>query len=98
MDLNLEGNFVFLGDEKKVLGAILFEDEIRSESKNIFEKFLQDKKINVSILTGDNQDKANKIAEILNIKNVIANSSPKEKLEYIKNFKRKVLLQWLVTV
>lgn len=85
---NSSQNIVFLSDEKEILGAILFEDEVRAESKNVFTKFLENKKINISILTGDNKEKADKIASILSIKNVVANSSPKDKLDYIKNLQK----------
>ena len=89
---NTGQNIVFLSDKEKVIGAILFEDELRSESKNIFRKFLDDKNVNISILTGDNEIKAKKIADTLSVKNVFANSSPKEKLDYIKEKQKQGLV------
>ncbi len=81
-------SMAFLGDEKNILGAVLFEDEIRSESKNIFEKFETDKSLNISILTGDNELKAKKIGELLSIKNIVASADPKEKLDYVRKMQK----------
>lgn len=81
---------VFLGNSENVLGAVLFEDIIRPESKKIFQKFIKTLKVEVEILTGDSFAKARRIAEQLSVKseNVIAEVSPKQKLEFIKQLQK----------
>lgn len=80
---------VFLGDEKKVLGAILFGDLIRPESKRIFKKFADVFKIDLTILTGDKKENAEKTASVLGIQNYVAGASPSDKLEYVKKLQEK---------
>lgn len=81
-----EKMIVFLGDSSKVLGAILFEDIVRPDSKKIFKKFANTLQAQTEILTGDTYEKAQKIASSLGMKSrdVIAEVTPKQKLEYIK--------------
>lgn len=83
---------IYLGTSDKVVGAVVFEDEVRPESKKIFEKFVHDMDIHVSILTGDNAVKAEKVAEYLSVRNVISESTPEEKLEYIKRLQKEGLV------
>jgi heavy metal translocating P-type ATPase len=79
---------IFLGNEKKALGAILLEDEVRPESKNIFKNFISEG-LKISILTGDKEEHAKKIAEHLHVDEVVANATPAKKLEYIKEVGKK---------
>ena len=67
-----------------IVHAIIgISDIIRNNAKNVIQK-LQEKNINVIMLTGDNQETANIIALELGITNVISNVLPKEKLEVIQ--------------
>jgi heavy metal translocating P-type ATPase len=80
---------VFLSNTSKVLGAILFEDIVRPDSKKVFKKMQRD--VELEILTGDTYSKGKLIAESLSLKTnaVIAEVTPKQKLEYIKKLQEK---------
>lgn len=75
---------VFLSLGKKLVGAVVFSEIIRPETKEVFERFKHEKKVEISILTGDNKQKAFQIAKYLSVEKVIAESTPAEKLEHVK--------------
>ena len=52
---------------------------------------LYDMKMKVVMLTGDNNETAKMIADELNIKEVISNVSPKEKLEKVKELNKNIV-------
>jgi len=76
-------SIVYLSTEDEVLGIVGLADEIKPKMKELIEKLYRLNK-KVVMLTGDNNDTAKIIANRLNIKEVISNVSPKEKLEQIK--------------
>ena len=90
---NIEDNFKKLGnsilyivENKKIIGLIGVKDIVRKNTKKVIAN-LKDMKINTYILSGDNIETANIIADSLNIEreNVKANLLPKEKLEHLTN-------------
>ena len=81
-------SIIYLFTEEKVLAIVGLADEIKPEMKETIQK-LQEKKKRVVMLTGDNENTANNIAQSLGIKEVISNVSPKEKLEKIKELNKK---------
>lgn len=87
--LSLDGNsIVYVIEDKKVIGLIGVKDIIRDNAKNAINKLKNiDKRI--IMLTGDNEITADIIAKSIGIKEVIANVSPKDKSNKIKELKNK---------
>lgn len=87
--LSLDGNsIVYVIEDKKVIGLIGVKDIIRDNAKNVINKLKNiDKRI--IMLTGDNEIAADIIAKSIGIKEVIANVSPKDKSNKIKELKNK---------
>ena len=95
-ELSLDGNsIVYVIENKKVIALIGVKDIIRDNAKTVISKL---KQINrrVIMLTGDNEITANIIAKSIGIKEVIANVSPKDKSNKIKELKNKGLKVMMV--
>ena len=83
-NLNYETAF-YVSKAGKYVGAVTFSDTLRPEAK---ETIAQMRKIGlekITMLTGDNQLVADKIASTVGIDNVYAGLMPDEKLKFIKN-------------
>ena len=79
-----EGNSViYLVKNKKVIATFGLRDVIRKESISLVKK-LKKANIKVVMLSGDNKETAQKIADEIGVEEVIAGVTPKEKTEYIK--------------
>ena len=74
----------------KILGAIAIADTIREDSK-LAVKLLQDQKIFVYMITGDNTRTANAIAKQLGITHVMAEVLPQDKAAKVKELQQKGL-------
>ncbi|MBP5678249.1 MAG: copper-translocating P-type ATPase [Bacilli bacterium] len=74
---------IYLVKNKKVMATFGLRDVIRKESISLIKK-LRDKKIEVIMLSGDNEKTAKKIGNELAIEEVVAGVTPKEKTEYMK--------------
>ena len=82
-----KGNsIIYIVKNSEILGIIGVNDIIRENAKEIIST-LKHSNIEVIMLTGDNEKTAKSIADILEIKNVIANVTPSEKTKIIKNLK-----------
>ena len=82
-----EGNsIIYVIKNKKIIAIIGVNDIIRENTKQAIER-LAKKDIETIMLTGDNKQTANIIAEKIGIKNVIADVLPAQKSEIIKNLK-----------
>lgn len=95
-ELSLDGNsIVYVVENKKIIALIGVKDIIRDNAAYVIKKL---KKINKSIimLTGDNEITANIIAKNIGIEEVIANVSPKDKSNKIKELKNKGLKVMMV--
>ena len=95
-ELSLDGNsLVYVIENKKVIALIGVKDIIRDNANIVIKKLKQlDKRI--IMLTGDNEITANIIAKTIGIKEVIANVSPKDKSNKIKELKNKGLKVMMV--
>ncbi len=83
-----EGNtvlFVILNNQ--VIGLIMVKDEVKESSKEAI-SLLKRKKIEVVMLTGDNQETAKAIACEVGITNVIAEVFPTDKQKVIQSLKK----------
>ena len=72
---------------KEVIATFELEDEIKDNAKNLIE-FLQNKNIEVVMLTGDNEKVASRIAKQLNINKYFSTQTPISKANYIKELKK----------
>ena len=76
-------SIIYIIENRKIIGLIGVRDIIRSDIKDIINKFYNNR-INVIMLTGDNDITAKVIASELGIKKVIANVLPNMKANYVK--------------
>jgi P-type Cu+ transporter len=72
---------------KEVIATFELEDEIKDHAKNLIE-FLQEKNIEVIMITGDNEKVASRIAKQLNINKYFSTQTPISKANYIKELKK----------
>lgn len=79
---NQENHSFYLTKNEQLLGWVNVGDEIREEAKEVI-AWLQKKKINTILLTGDKQFKANQLAQELGIDTVYAEKTPSQKLDII---------------
>ena len=83
-----EGNsIIYVVQNKQIIALIGVNDILRENTKQVIEK-LHKKKIETVMLTGDNKETANIIAEKIGITNVIADVMPSQKADIIKNLKK----------
>jgi Cu+-exporting ATPase len=78
------GHSLYVWKNGSLLGWVDVEDEIRPEAFNMIQR-LHAAGIRTIMLSGDLQSKADAVAATLGIQEVIAEKSPKEKLEIIGN-------------
>lgn len=93
---NVDKDYSFLEEDGKtilyftkddsLLGIVAIKDEIKENSKEAIQ-LLKEKKIEVIMLTGDNERTANAIAKQIGIDTVISNVTPKDKAEVITKYK-----------
>lgn len=86
--LSQDGNsIIYVVQNRKIIALIGVNDILRDNVKDIIEK-LNKNKIEVIMLTGDNKETANTIAEKIGITNIIADVLPSQKAEIIKSLKK----------
>lgn len=75
----------FVASKNELIGVIAIADEIKDQSKEIITQF-NERHIETWLVTGDNQDTANKVGQILGIpeKHILAQILPKDKAEQVK--------------
>lgn len=73
---------VFIGQEDTVVGYISLADQVRPQSKQAVAGF-QGAGIQVTLLTGDNEAVAEKIAKEVQIEDYVASMLPEEKIKYV---------------
>lgn len=73
----------FLAKGNEVLGFLSFSDNIKASSKKAIQ-YLQENKVEVIIMTGDNEHTAKAVAQELGITKYFANCLPQDKLAEIK--------------
>ena len=78
---------VILATKEKVLGIVMVADAIKPEAK---ESLVQLKKLGIHtvMLTGDNRNTAQFIANLVNVNEVVAEVLPEDKLDIIKKFQK----------
>lgn len=81
------GSYLFVSHGGKVIGAIVVADKARAEAKEVIEK-IQEMKISVAMITGDNKKTAESIGKELSIEKIIAEVLPDGKAKEIKNLQK----------
>lgn len=85
--LTKSGNSIlFVAKNSELIALIGVKDVIKDNAKEVISD-LKNRKINVAMITGDNEETAKIIANELGIDEVIANVTPKEKANKIKELK-----------
>lgn len=86
--LTKNGNSViYVVKDQEIIAMIGVNDIVRTEAKKLVQT-LSNRKIKVVMLTGDHEETAKKIANMLEIQEVFANVLPSEKDTYIKKLKQ----------
>lgn len=81
-------SIIYVIEDNKIIGLIGVKDTIRKDIKELMNSF-KENKLDVIMLTGDNEQTAQIIGSELGIKNIIANVKPKEKAKHIKDLVNK---------
>ncbi|MFN4150047.1 MAG: heavy metal translocating P-type ATPase, partial [Candidatus Sericytochromatia bacterium] len=77
---------VFVSLDNKFVGVMFFSDKLKEDAQDTI-KFFQDN-VKVSLLSGDKNSIVSKLANSLNIDFFQAQTTPKDKADYIKNIKK----------
>ena len=86
-NLAKKGNsIIYVVKENEIIALIGVNDIVRDNAKEVIQKLNEDK-IETIMLTGDNKETAEKIAQDIGITKVISNVLPAEKTKVIKNLK-----------
>lgn len=86
--LTLDGNsIIYVIRNKKIIALIGVNDIVRENAKEVIEK-MNNKNIQTIMLTGDNNQTAEKIAKELGITKVISNVLPVQKSEIVENLQQ----------
>ncbi len=80
-------SIVYAVKDKKVIALIGVNDIVRENAKEVI-NMLNKNKVQVIMLTGDNKETAEKVAESIGITKVISNVVPAEKVKTIKDLKQ----------
>lgn len=80
---------VYLAQDKKLLGVVLFRDEIRDDAKNLFVDLKRNGASRMILLSGDKESVARPIALSLNIDEYKAECLPDQKLSFVKDIQDK---------
>src|SRR5699024_5273719 len=75
---------VFVGTSDQIVGYFTLADQIRDESAEAVAGF-QAESIKVSLITGDNERVAKKVANEVNVDDYFANCLPEDKIKFVQN-------------
>lgn len=78
----------FVSVDGSIVGAIIFGDEIRPEIRGFIDSLKKHSFAKVSMLTGDSQTVAEQVAAQTGIDEVISQSLPEDKVNYIKKLQK----------
>ncbi|WP_260258476.1 heavy metal translocating P-type ATPase [Vibrio intestinalis] len=77
-------NSIYLSIDNEYCATFEYRDPVRPESQDLIKQF-QDAGIKVTLLTGDNRQNAELVANQMGIKNIVADAKPEDKLAYLKS-------------
>lgn len=87
-DLRIENSIFIFAIDNKVIASFELVDEVKDYANDLIH-YLQNKGIEVIMLTGDNDVVASKVATSLNIKKYFSKQTPITKASYIKKLRDK---------
>lgn len=79
---------IFLADTKQEIAGITFMDEIRPETKNVFKRIRRLGVSKLVIATGDKPAIARKIGDEIDVKEVLAELLPEQKVDKVKEMQK----------
>ncbi len=82
---------VYIAVDDKYIGCIVIKDSLRKEAAEVV-SVLENNGLKVHMLTGDNQITADEIAEECGIENVHAQMLPNDKLSFIENTGKNIMV------
>lgn len=82
---------VYVAVDGKYIGCIVIKDSLRKEASQVV-NLLENNGLTVHMLTGDNQITADEIAKECGIKNVHAQMLPNDKLSFIENIGKSIMV------
>ena len=83
-EVNEIGTTIYVAKDDTYLGYIVIADEVKVEAKILMTDLAKMNITDTIMLTGDNYDVANKVAEDIGIKTVYANLLPQDKVEIVE--------------
>ena len=83
-EVNEIGTTIYVAKDDTYLGYIVIADEVKVEAKILMTDLAKMNITDTIMLTGDNYDVANKVAQDIGIKTVYANLLPQDKVEIIE--------------
>ncbi len=86
---NFDGSIICVSFNKEHVLTIDIQDQIKKEAKNVIDSFKSNDIKEIIMLTGDNKQTAQKVAQKLNIKDFYYNLLPEDKLNILKEKKKK---------
>ncbi len=87
-DLRIENSVFIFAIDNEVIASFELVDEVKDYANDLIQ-YLQNKGIEVIMLTGDNEEVASKVATSLNIKKYFSKQTPITKASYIKKLRDK---------
>lgn len=75
---------IIISIDRKVAGLLVFEDEIRAESRGVVER-LHRLGLRTAIVTGDNRAATERVAGDIGIEEIFSEKMPEEKVEIVRN-------------
>ncbi|MDH5387358.1 MAG: heavy metal translocating P-type ATPase [Gammaproteobacteria bacterium] len=82
-----EMTLVALATDKKIFAIFAFDDELRAEAPALIQQLKQQNKI-ITLMTGDHEANALRIAKIVGIENVYADMKPADKLAQVQKMQQ----------
>lgn len=86
---------VFVGIDDKIVGFFTLTDQVRAESADAVASF-QAEDIKVSLITGDNELVAKKVAKEVNVNEYFANCLPEDKIKFVQENQAKDLVVGMI--
>lgn len=86
-EIEVQGQIIYIACDKKVLGYITLEDEVREEAKETIDE-LKSMNIDVSVFTGDNKQTAEYVCSELGIDSYYSSLNPIDKVKKLRKLKK----------
>ena len=81
------GSWIALGNEQQLVAYFCLQDTLKPDARALIQR-LQDKGMNVHVLSGDGEGAVRSVAQALNIAQQQAEATPESKLTYVKNLQQ----------